>query len=156
MVHATKALRWGALGITVKNVALPKVGREMETESMTTETDVQIAQRYWATQVGGRLWRNNVGVLFDQNGRPVRFGLANDSSQMNAQLKSSDLIGIRPVLITPDMVGITIGQFVARECKRPEWRYTGTPREIAQLEFLKLILSMGGDAKFVDNVDKSM
>jgi len=97
---------------------------------------------------GGRAWRNNVGVLTDDRGVPVRFGLANDSAAINHVLKSGDLIGIKPRIVTPDMLGQLIGQFWSREVKKPGWKYTGTPREVAQLAWVNLVLRHGGDAKF--------
>jgi hypothetical protein len=97
---------------------------------------------------GVRLFRNNVGVLEDRNGRPVRFGLANRTAEENAAIKSGDLIGIRPVTVTPAHVGTTLGVFVSREIKEPGWRYAGTEREVAQLRWAELILACGGDAGF--------
>lgn len=97
---------------------------------------------------GVRLWRNNVGVLEDRNGRPVRYGLANRDKAENELIKSGDLIGIRPVLITPDLVGATLGQFVSREIKEPGWTYAETEREVAQLRWAELICALGGDAAF--------
>lgn len=114
----------------------------------TSESGVQNLVRLEAAKKGARLFRNNVGVLTDDTGRPVRYGLANDSAQMNKAIKSSDLIGIRPVIVSQDMVGSTIGQFVAREIKAPGWRFGGTDREVAQLRFIELVSSMGGDAAF--------
>lgn len=117
-------------------------------ENDGSETRVQTLVRLEATRVGGRLWRNNVGATYTDDGRYLRYGLANDSKKMNSKIKSSDLIGIRPVYITPRMIGVTIGQFIARECKPEKWTYAETPRELAQLNFLELVMSLGGDAAF--------
>ena len=122
------------------------------TENNGSETRVQTSIRLEGSRKGVRLWRNNVGVACDNNGnRTIRYGLCNDSSKMNKLVKSSDLIGIRPVLITADMVGQTIGQFVAREVKEQQWSYTGTVREQAQLNYLEIVMSLGGDAQFANN-----
>jgi hypothetical protein len=115
---------------------------------MTSEAYAQSQVRLEAPTKGVTLFRNNVGVLTDINGRPVRFGLANDSKQLNEVLKSSDLIGWRPVLITPEHVGRTLAQFVSRECKAPGWKYTGTDRERAQKAWLDLVAAAGGDSAF--------
>lgn len=104
---------------------------------LQTETGAQSAIRVEAAGVGAILWRNNNGGYQDENGNFVRYGLANDSAAMNKRIKSSDLIGIRDG-----------GQFVCREIKQPGWRYTGTAREKAQLKFIELVLSKGGDAGF--------
>ncbi len=116
-----------------------------------SEAAIQNLIRLEASAKGLRVWRNNVGVLMDERGIPVRYGLANDSKQMNTHIKSSDLIGIRPVLITQAHVGQTIGQFVAREVKRASWHYTGTARELAQLRYLELVVSLGGDGQFCNS-----
>jgi len=121
-------------------------------ETARSEGYVQSAVRLEASQKGMRLFRNNVGVLPDRNGRPVRFGLANDSPAMNDALKSGDLIGIRRVVITQEHVGYAIGQFVSRECKTEGWQYTGTEREIAQRAWMNLVVSLGGDAAFATKV----
>lgn len=112
------------------------------------EATVQSLVRLEASRKGCRLWRNNVGVLQDANGRPVRYGLANDSKQVNEVLKSADLIGWRRVLIEPHHVGSVIAQFVSRECKESSWRYSGSKREVAQLNWINLVTADGGDGKF--------
>lgn len=114
----------------------------------TSESAVSALVRLEASAKGVLLFRNNVGVLPDANGRPVRYGLANESPEQNKVIKSADLIGIRPVLIEPRHVGHTIGQFVSREVKKGGWVYTGKGREAAQMAWVKAIVSRGGDACF--------
>ena len=114
-----------------------------------SESDVQARLRLRASREGWLLFRNNVGVLIDATGRPVRFGLANDSKAVNKSIKSGDLIGIRPVLITQAMVGMVIGQFASVEVKREGWHLN--PRddhEVAQLSWKNIINNAGGYAIF--------
>ncbi len=116
-----------------------------------SEADVQAALRREAADKGLLLLRNNVGALVDARGIPVRYGLANDSKAMNERIKSADLIGIRPLLITEEHVGRLVGQFVSREIKAPGWRYNpNDKREAAQMRWATLIASKGGDAQIVD------
>ena len=110
-----------------------------------SEAWAQSALRIEASRKGVKLFRNNVGALQDaKSKRLVRFGLANDSKTQNEILKSGDLIGLRPTLIAGHIYGI----FVSREMKAPGWQYTGTEREVAQLNWINLINSCGGDAAF--------
>lgn len=141
--HAITELFNNVLGI-------PTIDQPATTQGIG-ESAIQNMIRLEASEKGCRLWRNNVGVLKDINGRPVRYGLCNESKQQNQLLKSHDLIGIRPVMITPDMVGSVIGQFLSREVKKPGWSYSGKGREPAQQAFSNLINSLGGDAGFATN-----
>ena len=56
------------------------------------------------------------------------------------------------MVITPEMVGTTVGVFTSFEVKRPGWKYTGTPREAAQESWLTLVRSLGGIARFVSSL----
>ena len=109
--------------------------------------------RLAASERGGRAWRNNRGACKDENGRHIRYGLANDSKQLNDVIKSSDLIGITPRMITLADVGTTLGQFASYEVKRPGWKYTGTERERCQLAWLALIIQLGGIGKFITDAE---
>ena len=113
-----------------------------------SESAVQSRVRLEAARKGARLWRNNLGAYRTPEGSFVRYGLANDSAQVNRLIKSADLIGIKPVKITDGMVGLTIGQFLSREVKRSAWRYSNSEKEKAQLAWIELIVSLGGDAGF--------
>jgi len=113
-----------------------------------SESAVQSRVRLEGAQKGIQLWRNNVGAGKLENGQFVRWGLCNDSKQMNEKVKSSDLIGIRKITIKQIHVGQILGQFVARETKAADWKYSGIDRERAQLRFIEMVLSMGGDAAF--------
>lgn len=76
-----------------------------------------------------RLWRNNVGRLQDRYGQWVTYGLA---------VGSSDLIGITSIVITPEMVGKTVGIFTAIEVKHEK-----KPTD-EQLAFIATIHRLGG------------
>lgn len=121
-------------------------------------------------RMGVRLWRNNSGVLLDKTGRPVRFGLANDSKEVNEQIKSGDLIGWRPRLITPDMVGGVIAEFWSVEVKPDGWKMPRAtnrviprkPRERmtewehvqAQLRWAQMLRNDGGVAGIMIDPDR--
>ena len=77
-----------------------------------------------------RLWRNNVGTLYDRQGRPVKFGLCKGSS---------DLIGLRSITIGPEHVGQTMAVFAAVEVKSP----TGRPTPDQQA-FIDTVQALGG------------
>ena len=139
-VHALNELRQ-MMGVADMNSTPPN-------QPPSSEAAVQAELRLNASKAGGRLWRNNRGAGYMQDGIFIRWGLANDSTAMNDVIKSHDLIGIKPVTITLAMVGTVIGQFWSREAKPAGWRYTGTPHEEAQLAWVYLIVSLGGDAKF--------
>jgi hypothetical protein len=115
-----------------------------------SEAALQNIVKLEASNKGCRLWRNNVGAAYMKDGSFVRYGLANDSVTLNRVIKSADLIGIRPIVIGPEHLGRTIGQFLSREIKTSHWKYTGTDRERAQLAWIELILSFGGDAAFAN------
>lgn len=92
-----------------------------------------------------RLWRNNVGVLQDRNGRPVAYGLGSEGGR--ALPGTSDTIGIHSVTITPEMVGRQVGVFVAIEAKD---RADLTPQQRA---FILNIHRLGGIAGCARSVD---
>ena len=99
------------------------------------------------------LWRNTVGALLDLTGRPVRYGLCNENKQQNERVKSSDLIGITPVVITQEMVGRVIGVFTAVETKASDWHMIPSDkRALAQETFHNIVRKAGGYAGFARNV----
>lgn len=123
--------------------------------SSRLEASVQARTRIKAAEDHNLLlWRNQIGAAETADGRFIRFGLANDSKKINKIIKSGDLIGIRRRLISPIDVGSYIGQFVSRECKREDWRYTVNEHNVAQKRWKDLINAMGGDAKFITHEDQ--
>jgi hypothetical protein len=117
-----------------------------------SEAAIQTQVRLEASRLGGRLWRNNVGAGVLQDGSFIRWGLCNDSAQINKVVKSADLCGIMPVLITPEHVGHIVGRFVCREVKAAGWKYRGTDREVAQARWAEMINALGGDARFATGI----
>jgi len=119
---------------------------------LTPEQKASEAVRLRAAAWGVKLMRNNSGVLPDVTGRPVRFGLGNESKRINEKLKSGDYVGWTPVTITPEMVGKTIAVFTNIEVKAKGFKqrehYVEKSREFAQNKFNKLVLSTNGCAGF--------
>jgi len=113
-----------------------------------SEASTQRAIRLAAMKHDVYLWRNNSGAVMREDGGMIRFGLGNDSSQVNAVMKSADLIGITPKVIAQCHVGSTFGVFTSIEVKRPGWKYLDTIQEKAQLNWAKLIIKNGGLAMF--------
>ena len=115
-----------------------------------SESRVQSQVRIEAAKAGYWLTRNNVGALRDSNGRFVRFGLANESAQQNAIIKSADLIGFRRRVIVSADIGTVIAQFVSRECKAEGWQFNPNDEHTqAQARWRDFIIASGGDACFV-------
>lgn len=121
---------------------------EVEPAIGLSEAAVQTNLRLEGGRKGVWLFRNNVGATYNEDGDFIRYGLGNESEKVNKVIKSGDLIGVRKLTITQDMVGHTIGQFVSREAKPAAWKYSGTEREQAQLRWIEFIASVGGDACF--------
>ena len=72
---------------------------------MKSESEIQQLIQIEGPRVDCILMRNNSGALPDKNGRTVRYGLGNISREHSDRIKSSDLIGITRVVVTPEMVG---------------------------------------------------
>lgn len=104
-------------------------------------SEQQVVQQVRATLSNGpvRLFRNNSGALQDRNGTWVKYGLA---------VGSSDLIGLKSVVVTADMVGSTVAVFVALEGKSATGR---TTKE--QDAFLAMVRNAGGIAGVFRSLD---
>jgi hypothetical protein len=87
---------------------------------MTSEQHIQQHIRLACSTGPVRLFRNNTGVLRDQYGRPVQFGLCKGSA---------DLIGWTTRTITADMVGHQVAVFTSIEVKTPTGRLTPEQRQ---------------------------
>jgi hypothetical protein len=109
---------------------------------MMARSDEQRVQNQIRLDLGRgpvRLWRNNTGALKDAAGRLVRYGLCPGSS---------DLIGLRQVVVTPDMVGQTLAVFTAIEVKD---RGRATAEQEAFLQAVATLGGMAGVARSVED-----
>jgi hypothetical protein len=142
------AIKWGVSPDAIADLRTQLIAESASSPNAHGESDVLGRVRLIASEAGWRVFRNNVGACRTDDGRFLRYGLANESTRMNTSLKSSDIVGIRPLVIDPSHLGRTIGQFVALECKRPGWTFKNTKREAAQYRFLLLVESLGGHGRF--------
>ena len=109
--------------------------------SSPSEHEIQQRIRLACGRGAVRLWRNNTGALVDQQGRFVRFGLCKGSS---------DLIGLRTLEVTPQMVGLRLAQFVALEVKTAQGVLSPEQRA-----FLRLVQRLGGVAAVCRSVEEA-
>ena len=144
------ANKWGIPQVAIDDLVIDtRTDNITNPEGATSEQGVSKRVRVEAASAGKVLWRNNNGACQDTNGNFIRYGLCNESKAMNASVKSSDLIGITPLVVTPELVGRTVGIFTAREVKAPGWQFKGTPREVAQEKFGSIVQRYGGDFSFI-------
>lgn len=119
-----------------------------------SESDTQAAILLDLGRGDSRLFRNHVAkgwtgefVRVDgpftiiRNARRGSFGLC---------VGSSDTIGIKRTLVTPQMVGSTLGVFTAIEVKD-----AGGRRREEQIKFVRMVQSFGGYAGFAISVDEA-
>lgn len=106
--------------------------------------------RLEAARSNVHLWRNNSGVLKNEQGTPVRYGLMNESSALNEKIKSSDYVGITPINAYVEGIGWTVlGVFTAIEMKHSKWRFNPLDKkELAQEAFCNIVRQAGGFAGF--------
>ena len=93
----------------------------------------------WA---GSKVTRNKDGSITIQNPRPIHAGLCKGSS---------DLIGWKSVLVTPEMVGGRLAVFTAIEVKG-----TKTRIEAEQTNFIDCVRNHGGLAGIARSVDDAL
>ena len=112
MIFADWAIRWQIPPAAMADLQTRLLGLDGTPGAVSgkSEAAVQSQVRLEASRKGGRLFRNNVGAGYAEDGAFIRWGLANDSAQVNKVIKSADLIGLRPVLIEQKHVGLVLGQ----------------------------------------------
>lgn len=91
-----------------------------------------------ASELGARVFRNQVGSYQLPDGRWLSSGLC---------VGSSDLIGFLPVTVTPEMVGTTVAVFVALETKVGRRDTT-----LQQAAFIAKVKQSGGIAVVVRDI----
>jgi hypothetical protein len=121
---------------------------------MKPEPQVLNETRLAAARRDMTLFRNNSGALCNQFGRLVRYGLGHESKALNAEYKSSDLIGITTRVVTEEDVGKTVGLFTSLEIKPEGWVYGKEPREVAQKRWLDMVKRLGGIGEFVSDAQQ--
>ncbi len=118
-----------------------------------SEATVQNRIRAYAPTLGNRLWRNNNGAGKNDRGDYMRWGLGNDSQRVNKLFKSSDLVGMTPLIIQPHHVGRKLGVFTTIEVKKAGWKWSGDETEQAQLRFINVVKEAGGLGCFAQSIE---
>lgn len=115
------------------------------------EAYVQSTVRLAAPTAAMTLFRNNVGALKDERGVPLRFGLGNDTAQLNKVFKTGDLVGFQSGWFRDyeTLEPVKVAVFAMAECKKAGWRHCPTNQhEISQLRAINMVNTAGGIACF--------
>ena len=128
----------------------------------TPETKAKENVLLRAAQWKSKLFKNNTGVAYTQDGRPVFFGLGNEGKKTADDIRTPDDVGWTKITVTPDMVGKEIAVFTCIDSKRLGFtvksNYTKGTREYGQNKFFEIVKRDGGIAGFascpqdVDNI----
>lgn len=105
------------------------------TGDFKNETDFRNWLQCELSKHGIRAWRHFVGLLYTQEGNPIKIGSDGQS----------DMWGIMPVKVTQEMVGTTVGIFISIETKSQHGR-TQKKRAKLQENWKNSINSLGGVA----------
>lgn len=119
-------------------MAQSRLTSPLMSDSDTSESALLYRLLLRSSELGARLFRNQVGQYRLADGRVIRSGLC---------VGSADLIGYLPVTIRPDHVGQTLAVFVALEAKTA----TGRLRP-EQQRFLRAVQQHGAIANVVRSV----
>lgn len=104
------------------------------------EREVMDAVRAWSrTRPDVTLWRNNVGAVEWRPGKWLRYGLCTGSA---------DYIGLKSVVITPEMVGQRVAIFTAIEAKAENGIVSPEQRA-----FLEAVRKAGGKAGIAQSAE---
>lgn len=90
------------------------------------------------SEKGYLVWRNQVGLFKTLDGRTVNIGIKG----------SPDIMAIKPTVITPDMVGQTVGIFVGVEVKTATGRQSEAQKKwqaVAESKGIEYILARSED-----------
>lgn len=122
---------------------------------MNPETKIQNSILLKLSQSGCTVWRVEtsgawLGKVIHRDGDTVTLSGAR-MMQTGLCKGGSDIIGITPVTITPDMVGEKIGVFTAQEVKTKTGRATKE-----QLRFIEAVNKAGGIAGIARSVDEAL
>ena len=123
-----------------------------------TEADVMALAQRAVTAEGGRVFRNNVGTGWQSRQKALKVSRPTDIVMQPGDVLlrgaqyihfglfkgSADEIGWRPVVITPEMVGRTIAQFVSLEYKATNGRV-----DADQQNWMEQVRGAGGLAAIV-------
>lgn len=121
---------------------------------LMNEQEIQQLIRINCSRGDSRLWRNNVGKAFSGEHTTVT---KKNLQIIKASLRVGDLVIRSPRIVkyglcngSADLIGITKGQFVSLEVKRPGGR--ATPE---QIKWLSMVRQMGGIAEIVHSVEEA-